>query len=369
MYETLDDHQNTVSHQDVRSPSHAYTSPHSNIVANSTSSEQEYTYAQEKDFPRSSVGNKPEAKKQMNTSPVYETLDQPDDPDESYYHYPENTITKSPASELEYTYAKDTDILRPGVGKAVVPKEPVGNGVYHTLEQDQPPATDLYKQPDTNIPSEPEYSYAKDTDIPKIIVDKTAVLEKPEGNGAYHTLEQEQPPATDLYKQPDTNILSELQYSYAKDTDIPKIIVDKTAVLEKPQGNGAYHTLEQEQPPATDLYKQPDTNIPSEQQYSYAKDTDIPRITVDKTTSEKPANNTVYQTLEKEQPPSTGLHKQTEADIPTELEYTYAKDTEIPRISVETKANRDSVPVTGTTDKLYQTLRPRRPIHKKSTAV
>ena len=268
MYESLEDHENATSSHDLGSPSHTYSSPHSNIFANSPSNEQEYTYAQEKGFPRSSLGNKPEATKQMNNSQVYETLDQSDHPDDSFYHYPENTITRPLASEREYAYAKDTDIPRVCVGKTAVPEKPEGSGVYQTLEQEQPPSTDLYQQPDTNILNELEYSYAEDTDIPRITVEKT-VSDKPASNAMYQTLEKDQAPSTDLYKQPDADIPTELEYTYAKDTEIPRTSVDTIAKRDSapvrgtekrdehsvPQNDSAlYHTLEEPKPPEPPVY-------------------------------------------------------------------------------------------------------------------
>ena len=242
-------------------------------------------------------------------------------------------------------------------------EKPEENSDYHILEQQQPPTRDLYKQPGANISTDLEYTYAKDTNIPRINFHKTAVPQKPEGSGAYHTLEEKQPPATDLYKQPDTNIPIELEYSYAKDTDIPRITVDKRAVLDKPDGNGAYHTLEQEQPPPTDLYEQPDTNTPSELEYSYAKSADIPRITFETTAvPHKPESNAVYNT-EKNQQPTIDLYEHPGANIPIELEHTYAKDTKIPKIPTDERSvdNEDNVPATSTGDALYHTLEQEEP--------
>ncbi len=106
---------------------------------------------------------------------MYHTLEQPGQPsDDHFYSYPENTnIAKPPSSELEYSYAKDTDIP---ANQETVPEEPASNAVYHTLEQEQTPTTDLYNLPGTNIPTELEYTYTKDTDIPRFTTNtKSAV--------------------------------------------------------------------------------------------------------------------------------------------------------------------------------------------------
>ena len=119
-------------------------------------------------------------------SAVYHTLEDPEQPsDDNFYHYPDTTnITRPPATspELEYSYAKETDIPKP-----VRKSEDGNNAFYHTLQDGQPPSNDLHKEPCTSIPTdlELEYTYAKDTETPRIpVVTKDAV---------YHSLEQEEP--------------------------------------------------------------------------------------------------------------------------------------------------------------------------------
>ena len=334
MYETLKEGGNEVPPNPAGTTSDTYSYPDSNI-ANLPSSEQEYAYATDTDFRGSSVGTKPGAKRPINNGVVYQTLEQPGQPSEDdVYNYPDNTNIAKPLapSELEYTYAKDTDLPKAN------PNTKIG------ASQPGQPSDNFYSYPEnTNIAKPPsselEYTYAKDTDIPKVTADKKTV--------------PEQPPTTGLYKLPGTNIPTELEYTYAKDTDIPRVTVDKKTVPEEPStSNAVYHTLEQEPPPTAHLYKLPGTNIPTELEYTYAKDTDIPRVTVDKkTVPEEPTSNAVYHTLEQEPPPTAHLYKLPGTNIPTELEYTYAKDTDIPRITTNTKsaAMGDSAPTASDT--------------------
>jgi hypothetical protein len=257
---------------------------------------QEYTYAKETDFPRSSVGMEPEAKGQINNGAVYGTLYQPGQSNnDGFYNYPEN---KPPAYELEYTYAKDTDIPRVNIDKTE-PQAPAANAVYHTLdEEEQQPTTDLYKHPGANISPEPEYTYAKDNDVPRNVAGKTALSEEPDGNLVYQTLEQEQPSIVDLHKHPGASIPNELEYTYAKDTEIPRIAVNGSA--------------ERDSVPATGISypKIPDsTRIAStvnENEYSYFTNTDVCSIPLDAEQRNEysgPQNDTTpYHTLE-EPPP------------------------------------------------------------------
>ncbi len=111
---------------------------------------------------------------------VYHTLKQPGKPSDDY-NYPGNTnIANQPSSEMEYTYARDTDIPRVTTDKKAGPKKPASDAVY-------PP--DLYKCPGTNIPAELEYIYAKDADIPRTHGDPSP----PPNCALYHTLEEKNP--------------------------------------------------------------------------------------------------------------------------------------------------------------------------------
>ncbi len=221
---------------------------------NPTPSEQEYSYAKNTDFPRSSVGTKPEAKRPINNGVVYETLEQPGKPtDDDFYNYPDNTnIAKPPSSELEYTYAKDTDFPRCNPNtKVAASQDPANNVVYETLEQPgQPADDDFYNYPDnTNIAKPPsselEYTYAKDTDFPRCNPNtRLPASQDPEKNAVYETLEQPgQPADDDFYSYPENTDIakppsSELEYSYAKNTNIPKL--DEQSPPQPP----VYSTLE-----------------------------------------------------------------------------------------------------------------------------
>ena len=198
-----------------------------------------------------------------------QTLEQPGQPsDDHFYDYPDNTnIAKPTSSELEHTYAKDTDFPKRNPNtKAAASQDPEKNAVYHTLEQPGQPSDDhFYDYPDnTNIAKPPtselEYTYAKDTEFSKGNPNtKVATSQDLEKNVVYHTLEQPEQPSDDqFYSNPEsTNIAkppsSALEYSYA-DTDIPRVIANQKTVPEEPANNAVYHTLEQEQPPTTDLY-------------------------------------------------------------------------------------------------------------------
>ena len=169
VYETLKDDGYEVPINELGITSDTYTFPDGDIITNPPSTEHEYAYAKETDFPKSSGGTNAEAKEQINNTRVYETLEKSGEPnDDSFYNYPENTITQPPESELEYAYAKDTDIPRISTDKTALPQKLGSNAVYHTLEQEQPLSIHVYKQPGGNIPAELEYTYGKDTEIPTI---------------------------------------------------------------------------------------------------------------------------------------------------------------------------------------------------------
>jgi hypothetical protein len=198
-YETLKANGDEVSpNKPGGTSSNAYSYPNDNIVINPPSIEQEYTYAKETDFPRSSVGPKPETQGQINNGAVYETLYQPGQPDDDgFYNYPENTtIPKPPTSELEYTYAKDTDFPRNTgedrkiKGDGVPATATSDDGFYHTLESEEP------------VPHDQEYSYAQNTDIPSHLpgTQQNNDHSTPtENTGVYHTLEEPVPPQLPVY--------------------------------------------------------------------------------------------------------------------------------------------------------------------------
>ena len=303
-YETLAETGNRVLHNDTK-PSHDINNHLYNTISNPASTEQECTCSQHTNVSGSSAGT---------NNAVYHTLEQPDQPtDDGSYSYPDNTsITKPPESELEYTYAKDTDSPRVIVHKAA--QNSANKVVYHTLEQpEQQPDDGTYSYLDNTSITKPqaselEYTYAKDTDLPRVKVDKAA---KDSVNTAvYHTLEQpEQLADNGSYSYPDNTSItkppeSELEYTYAKDADSPRVIVDKA--VQNSANKVVYHTLEQpQQQPDDDTYSYLDnTSIvkppSSELEYTYAKDTDLPRINNinQNTPAKSPANNALYHTLE-----------------------------------------------------------------------
>ena len=128
------------------------------------------------------------ASKPISNAAVYHTLEAPKQPNDSDDNYPDTTNIRKPQAspELEYSYAKDTSIPKLNITKKI---EDASNAVYHTLEEGQPPTNDLYKEPGTSIPAELEYTYAKNTETPRIAV-------APE-DAVYHTLEQEQPASSE----------------------------------------------------------------------------------------------------------------------------------------------------------------------------
>ena len=220
---------------------------------------------------------------------MYQTSYQPgQETDEDFCNYPENTnIANQPSPDLEeYTYAKDTDVPRATADRETVPEEPTSNAVYHILEQEQQPSTDLYKLPGVHIPTELEY--AKDTGIPRVTADTKTMPEEPSSNTVLNTSEHESP-TTDLYKLPGTIIPTELECTYAKDTAIPRVTADTKTMPEEPSSNTVLDSSEHESS-ITDLYKLPGTIIPTELECTYAKDTDISRATADtETVPEEPA--------------------------------------------------------------------------------
>ncbi|CAB3997865.1 Hypothetical predicted protein [Paramuricea clavata] len=312
-YETLKEDRNEVSPSQPGISSDTYSYPDSNIIPNPTSSEQEYTYAKDTDFHKSSVNTKATSEKPISNGVVYQTLEQPEQPTvDDFYNYPDNTNTAKPSvsSEQEYTYAKDTDVPRDNPNTKVSTQYPANRAVYHTLEQpEQPSDDDFYHYPDnTNITKTPsselEYTYAKDTDFPRGNTNTKVTTQDPANRAVHHTLEQpEQPSDDDFYHYPDnTNITkppsSELEYTYAKDTEIPKSFVNTKTV---PKGDSS--------PAATDaLYDTPGS------EYSYVKNTDILSIPLgtEQTTNEHssplPDNSGLYHTLEEPNSPQAPVY-------------------------------------------------------------
>jgi hypothetical protein len=360
-YETLKADRTEVPPNQPGTSSDTYSYPDSNIIPNPTSSEQEYTYAKDTDFPKSSVNTKATSEKPIINGVVYQTLEQPGQPTvDDFYNYPDNTNTAKPSisSEQEYTYAKDTDVPRGNPNTKVATQCPANRAVYHTLEPEKPSDDDFCHYPDnTNITKTPlselEYSYAKDTDFPRGNPDTMVATQDPANTAVYHTLEQSEPSDDDFYHYPDnTNITkppsSEFEYTYAKDTDFPRGNPNTKVATQDPANRAVYHTLEQpEQPSDDDFYHYPDnTNITkppsSELEYTYAKDTEIPKSfvntkTVPKGDSSPAASDALYHT------PGS--------------EYSYVKNTDILSIPLGTEqtTNEHSSPLPDNSG-LYHTL-------------
>jgi hypothetical protein len=259
----------------------------------------------ETDFPRSSVGMEPEAKGLINNGAVYETLSNND----GFYNYPEN---KPPAYELEYTYAKDTDIPRVNIDKTEPQTPAAANAVYHTLEkEEEQPTTDLYKHPGTNISTEPEYAYAKDNDVPRNVAGKTALPEEPDGNLVYQTLEQEQPSTVDLHKHPGASIPNELEYTYAKDTEIARIAVNGSTERDSVPATGISY------PKIPDCTRRIASSL-NENERSYFTNTDVCSIPLDAEQRNEysgPQNDTTpYHTLEEPPPVYSTLEGPNDVD-------------------------------------------------------
>ncbi|XP_028417704.1 uncharacterized protein LOC114542160 [Dendronephthya gigantea] len=201
---------------------------------------------------------------------LYHTLEQP--PSDDLYNYIDDTKIKNPSAspELEYTYSKDTDIPKNPRQRRVAPKEPE---LYHTLEQ--PPSDDFYNYIDNTKIKNPsaspelEYTYSKDTGVPKN-PQQTKIA--PKGPAVYETLENLS--SDDVYNYIDnTNIAkpvtSEQEYTYASDTNLLR--ASQNGKRKPTASDAVYHTLEQDQPLPSS------SEIPSEMEYSYAKSTNLPR--------------------------------------------------------------------------------------------
>ena len=251
-------------------------------------------------------------------------LEQP--PSDDFYNYIDSTKIENPSAspELEYTYSKDTDVPKNPPQTKIAPQKPA---VYHTLKQ--PPSDDFYTYIDSteieNSSASPEleYTYSKDTDIPKLNPQQTKIAAK--APAVYETLEN--PSSDDVYYYIDnTNVAkpatSEQEYSYARDTNLPR--AGKNEKREPTAKDAVYHTLEQEQPlpssskipteleylhaKTTDLPRKPAT---TDDENSYAKDTEMPSMDVEQTNTgscEPPTNNGLYHTLEESNPPQVPLY-------------------------------------------------------------
>ena len=198
VYETLGENEREVLRDEHGNTSNTYSDPENNIVEKPTSTEHEYACAKDTNIPRNIDGKKPVHEEP--NAPMYHTLEQPDQPTNDLYSYAYATnIAKPSSSEPEYTYARNTDTPKVTADKVVVPQTPANSAVYHTLEET--PIANVYKTPGDNIPTEPEYTYAKDTDIPRT-KENSASINSP----LYHTIKEKnsaQAPAYSTLEGPD----------------------------------------------------------------------------------------------------------------------------------------------------------------------
>jgi hypothetical protein len=170
--------------------------------------------------------------------------------------------------------------------------------------------SDLYSVPDekitANSPSnDQEYAYARGTDFPR---------NKGQNNGGLHkTYEQSETPKDEfLYTLPQKT----------KKDNKPPSEIDHTNANNDTMPNALYHTLEQEEPTAS-----------HDEEYSYAKNTEIPLIPVcaqrNNGNSSPPERSKLHSTLE-------------EPAAPDDEEYSYAKNTEISLIPICAQRNNDN---------------------------
>lgn len=196
VYETLKESENNVG-QPGTTPN-TYSDPN---VVNTPLSEQDCAYAegiraatQTPDKNRQVYQNIAQPAQSTGNHKTGGTLAQ-QELDEDFYNYPDNYAkTAKPASELEYTYAKDTNVPTAAVNKkGLKPKDNAGQALYHTLKQEQSHSKDLYNEPGSTISTQLENAYAKDTESP--IVRKSTPYKKdtiPQSNDPmYQVLEQE----------------------------------------------------------------------------------------------------------------------------------------------------------------------------------
>ena len=91
-------------------------------MSNPSSTEQEYTYVDNTNIPKKTDDRKTVPVGFNSNGAVYHILKQPGEPSDDY-NYPDNTnIANQPSSEMEYTYARDTDIPRVTTDKKAGPK-------------------------------------------------------------------------------------------------------------------------------------------------------------------------------------------------------------------------------------------------------
>ena len=188
IYETLKDDGNEVLHNQAGTSSWNTSHPDDNVTTTPASDQQEYSYAQVSDLDKKNSNSDPE------NHAVYHTLEQPEEQGagDNFYSSPDNTIITNPSStELEYTYAKDTEIPRhspkdqkPGTEEDST-SATTNEALYHTLEHEESPST------------QEEYGCAKNTDAPSIPsatehMNNTDSLFSPTSN-LYHTLEPNPP--------------------------------------------------------------------------------------------------------------------------------------------------------------------------------
>ena len=159
VYETLTDDGNDLSHNQAGTSERDSSHPDDNITTTPTSDQQDYSYAHVSGLDKKNSNFDPE------NPPVYHILEQPEGQGagDNFYSCPGSTIiTTPPSTELEYTYAKDTEIPRrsskdekPDTKEDSI-SATTNEALYHTLEHEESPST------------QEEYSYAKDTDVPSI---------------------------------------------------------------------------------------------------------------------------------------------------------------------------------------------------------
>ena len=192
VYETLKDDGNDVSHNQAGPSGCNSSHPDDNVTTTPASDQQEYSYAQVSDLDRRNSNS------DLENHAVYRTLEQPVEQGtgDNFYSCPGNTIiTNPPSTELEYTYAKDTEIpTHSSKDQTSMTKEDstsatTNEALYHTLEHEESPST------------QEEYGCAKNTDVPSIPsateqMDNTDSLFSPTSN-LYHILEPN-PPDIDL---------------------------------------------------------------------------------------------------------------------------------------------------------------------------
>ena len=271
---------------------------------------------------------------------------------------PDTTTIKIPSSELKYTYAKDTEL--PRVTVATEATHPANNAIYHILEQpEQSTEGESCNNPDTTIITKPTSSSELECTDAK---DIRATAKESVNDAFYHTLEQlEQSTEGESCNYPDTTTVakspssSELECTDAKDTK---------ATAKDSVNDVVYHTLEQlEQSTEGESCNYPDTTTIAKPSTSGlectdAKDTDIPKATTNAATvTEEPVSNAMYHTMEHEKPPTKDLYNYPGTNILTnEQESTHATDAEVLTNIESEKSAAEEDGVSATSNALYHTL-------------